>query len=137
MSASVRRSVGRRFTDPAIVHAIMSKELEITMAYWGRVLDLINEHTLVLSTADDLGTQSGPLVSVTMSKDLIWPYHRRLFQFLKSRARTEEARRRIEDLAPGGGYVFAPIHVILAGVPPENIIAWWETLMEYGRYDET
>ena len=76
-------------TDPAIVHAIMSKELEITMAYWGRVLDLLDEHTLVLSTADDLGTQSGPLVSVAMYKDLIWPYHRRLFQFLKSRARTE------------------------------------------------
>jgi uroporphyrinogen decarboxylase len=197
-------------TDPAIVHAIMSKELEITMAYWGRVLDLLDEHTLVLSTADDLGTQSGPLVSVAMYKDLIWPYHRRLFQFLKSRARTEififfhcdgaiwefipllieagvdilnpwqvnckgmddtkrfkrefgadltiwggscdtqsvlpfgtpqqvrdETRRRIEDLAPGGGYVFAPIHVIQAGVPPDNIIAWWETLMEYGLYDET
>jgi uroporphyrinogen decarboxylase len=38
---------------------------------------------------------------------------------------------------PGGRNVFAPIHVIQAGVPPENIIAWWETLMEYGRYDET
>ena len=76
-------------TDPVMVHAIMSKELEIKMAYWGRVLDLLDEHTLVLSTADDLGTQSGPLVSVGMYKDLIWPYHRRLFQFLKSRARTE------------------------------------------------
>jgi hypothetical protein len=49
----------------------------------------------------------------------------------------DETRRRIEDLAPGGGYVFAPIHVIQAGVPPENIIAWRETLMEYGLYDET
>ena len=49
----------------------------------------------------------------------------------------DETRRRIEDLAPGGGYVFAPIHVIQAGVPPENIIAWWETLMEYGLYKET
>jgi len=25
--------------------------------------------------------------------------------------------------------------VIQAGVPPENITAWWETLMEYGPYD--
>ncbi len=196
--------------DPAIVHAIMSKELEIKMAYWGRVLDRLDGHTLVLSTADDLGTQLGPLVSVAMYRDLIWPYHCRLFQFLKSRARTEififfhcdgaiwdfipllieagvdilnpwqvnckgmddtkrfkrefgadltiwggscdtqsvlpfgtpqqvrdETHRLIEELAPGGGYVFAPIHVIQAGVPPENIIAWWETLMEYGLYGET
>jgi len=49
----------------------------------------------------------------------------------------DETRRLIEDLAPGGGYVFAPIHVIQAGVPPENIVAWWETLMEYGLYHDT
>jgi uroporphyrinogen decarboxylase len=46
----------------------------------------------------------------------------------------EETRRRIEDLAPGGGFIFAPIHVIQNGVPPENIMAWWETLQEFGKY---
>ena len=46
----------------------------------------------------------------------------------------DETRRRIEDLAPGGGFVFAPIHVIQGEVPPLNIIAWWETLQEYGDY---
>jgi len=46
----------------------------------------------------------------------------------------EETKRRIEDLAPGGGFIFAPIHVIPNGVPPENIMAWWETLQEYGSY---
>lgn len=46
----------------------------------------------------------------------------------------EETRRRIEDLAPEGGFIFAPIHVIQNGVPPENIMAWWETLQEFGKY---
>jgi len=46
----------------------------------------------------------------------------------------EEVKRRIEDLAPGGGFVFTPVHNIQAGVPPENIIAMWETLQDYGRY---
>ena len=45
----------------------------------------------------------------------------------------EETRRRIEDLAPGGGFIFAPIHVIQGDVPPENIMAWWETLNEYRK----
>ena len=45
-----------------------------------------------------------------------------------------ETRRRIEDLAPGGGFVFAPIHVIQSDVPTENIVAWWETWQEYGKY---
>jgi uroporphyrinogen decarboxylase len=34
-----------------------------------------------------------------------------------------EVRRRIEDLAPGGGYVLAPVHNIQEDVPPENVLA--------------
>jgi uroporphyrinogen decarboxylase len=39
----------------------------------------------------------------------------------------EEAKKRIEIFAPGGGFVFTQIHNILVGVPPENIIALYET----------
>jgi len=46
----------------------------------------------------------------------------------------EEVERRIRDLAPGGGFVLAPIHNIQAGVPPENIVALFEAAYEYGRY---
>jgi len=35
---------------------------------------------------------------------------------------------------PGGGYVFSSIHNIQADVPPQNIIAMWEALQEYGVY---
>lgn len=45
-----------------------------------------------------------------------------------------ETRRRIEDLAPGGGFVFATVHNIQGNVPAENIMAMWETLQEYGIY---
>jgi uroporphyrinogen decarboxylase len=34
-----------------------------------------------------------------------------------------EVRRRIEDLAPGGGFVFAAVHNIQPNVPPENVLA--------------
>ena len=202
------------FTDmalnPELVHAIMSKELELKMAYWGRVIDLLEGHTIVISEADDLGGQNGMLVSLDMYKRLIWPYHKRLFEFVKSRAKgntkvyiffhndgaiyetlpllveagvdiinpwqvncrgmddtkrfkrewgkdltvwggscdtqrvlpfgtpqevRDETRRRIEDLAPGGGFIFAPIHIIQAGVPVANLMAWWETLQEFGTFD--
>jgi uroporphyrinogen decarboxylase len=46
----------------------------------------------------------------------------------------DEVKRRIDDLAPGGGFVFAAIHNIQAFVPPENIIAAFDTALEYGRY---
>ncbi len=44
----------------------------------------------------------------------------------------DEVKRRIDDLAPGGGFVFAAVHNIQAFVPPENIVAAFETALEYG-----
>jgi len=43
-------------------------------------------------------------------------------------------KRQIETLAPGGGFVFNTVHNIQADVPPQNIVAMWETLQEYGKY---
>jgi uroporphyrinogen decarboxylase len=42
----------------------------------------------------------------------------------------DEVRRRIDDLAPGGGFVFAAVHCIQEDVPPQNIQAMWEALRE-------
>ncbi|MFC2029332.1 uroporphyrinogen decarboxylase family protein [Chloroflexota bacterium] len=47
---------------------------------------------------------------------------------------SDEVKRRIDDLAPGGGFVFAAVHNIQAMVPPENIVALFETALEYGTY---
>jgi len=46
----------------------------------------------------------------------------------------ENVRRNVEALAPGGGYVFNTIHNIQGEVPPENLMAMWEALQEYGVY---
>lgn len=46
----------------------------------------------------------------------------------------EDVQRNIEVLAPGGGYVFNTVHNIQADVPPENIVAMWEALQEFGMY---
>jgi uroporphyrinogen decarboxylase len=43
----------------------------------------------------------------------------------------EDVKRRLEVFAPGGGYVFNNIHNIMGEVPPENIIAMFETAKEF------
>jgi uroporphyrinogen decarboxylase len=45
-----------------------------------------------------------------------------------------EVRRRLDDLMPGGGLVFTPVHNIQSDVPTENLIAMWDTVREFGRY---
>jgi len=46
----------------------------------------------------------------------------------------EEVRRRIRDLAPGGGFVFNPVHNIQPHVPPANVLAMFHAAHEFGQY---
>jgi len=46
----------------------------------------------------------------------------------------DDVKHNLDALAPGGGYVFNTVHNIQADVPPQNIMALWETLQEYGQY---
>ena len=46
----------------------------------------------------------------------------------------EETKRLLDEFMPGGGYVFCTGHNIQRGVPPENILAAYDTVYEYGRY---
>jgi len=45
----------------------------------------------------------------------------------------EEVKRRIGDLAEGGGYVLCAVHNIQQDVPPGNVMAMYEAAMEFGR----
>ncbi len=47
----------------------------------------------------------------------------------------EEVRERIRVLGSGGGFVFNPVHNVQARAPVENILAMYEAVREYGRYE--
>jgi uroporphyrinogen decarboxylase len=45
-----------------------------------------------------------------------------------------EVRRHVSEqlriLSPGGGFIFSQVHNILAHIPPENVVAMFETVQE-------
>jgi uroporphyrinogen decarboxylase len=189
------------------VHALMEKVTDLKMQYWGKALETVEgESFLIVSEADDLATQHSLLCSPKMYKEMVYPYHKQLFNFIKEKTKAkvylfyhscgamkpfipylieagvdilnpiqvsaegmdtknlkkefgqdisfwgggvdtqyvlpfgspqevrDEVKRRIDDLAPGGGFVFAAVHNVQGDVPLENFMAMWETLQEYGMY---
>lgn len=48
-----------------------------------------------------------------------------------------EVRRRVADLAPGGGFVFNPVHNVQSGVPAANIVAMFDQARVSGVYPST
>lgn len=45
-----------------------------------------------------------------------------------------EVRRRIHDLAPGGGYIAAAVHSLQPDIPMENLLAMCDEVVKAGRY---
>ncbi len=46
----------------------------------------------------------------------------------------EHVRRAFDILAPGGGFVFAPVHNLQADIAPERIQAVYETALDCRKY---
>jgi uroporphyrinogen decarboxylase len=187
-------------------HGLMDKITELKMQYWEKALDSVGENVLVISEADDVATQNTLMCSLDLYKKMVYPYHKKLFSFIKKKAKNkvyifyhtcgaikpiipylieegvdilnpvqvsaagmdtkvlkkefgkditfwgggvdtqhilphgtptqvrDEVKRRIEDLAPSGGFIFSTVHNVQSDVSPQNFMAMWETLQEYGIY---
>ncbi|MAF12166.1 hypothetical protein CMK11_17105 [Candidatus Poribacteria bacterium] len=46
----------------------------------------------------------------------------------------DHVKATLDEMAPGGGFVWAPSPVIDVDVPPENVVSALDTLFEYGLY---
>lgn len=46
----------------------------------------------------------------------------------------DQVKKILDIMAPGGGFVFAPVHNVQDDVNPDNFWAMWDTLQEYGKY---
>lgn len=189
-----------------LTEAIMDKVLDLKLIYYKAAIERIlasGVDYFIISESDDLGSQSGLILSPEMYRSLIKPRHAALFSGIKKmsggRAFIElhccgaireiipdliesgveilnpvqvsaagmgdtrslkrdfgkdivfhgggadsqqilpygtpgqvrdEVKRRIEDLAPGGGFIFTPVHSIQHDVPFENFMAMIEAYKE-------
>ena len=188
----------------SFAHALMDKLAEANLRRFEHYAATVGQYVDIIHFEDDLGAQDRPLMRPSLYRQMVKPYHQKLFRFAKSRCDAyillhtdgavapfipdfvemgvdavnpvqvsaagmdtselkrefgrditfwgagcdsqvvlpfgtpeevaDEVKRRLDDLAPGGGFVFSPIHNVQAGVPPENIVAMFETAREYGVY---
>jgi uroporphyrinogen decarboxylase len=185
-------------------HALLEKLLEAHLERFERYAVTVGQYLDVVLVEEDLGMQDRPLMKPAVYREMLKPYHQKLFGFIKSKcdvylllhsdgaivplipdlieigvdalnpvqvsavgmdtkelkrefgrdisfwgagsnpqttlpfgtpqAVADEVKRHIDDLAPGGGYVFASIHNVQQEVPPENTVSMFRTAWEYGVY---
>ncbi|MDB4433223.1 hypothetical protein N9166_00620 [bacterium] len=192
--------------NPAMIEKLFGRITEIQMRMWTNTLEILGENVDVCLHSDDLGSQVNSIMSPSMYRRLLKPYHAELFAHIRKTAKTnvklllhscgsvrplipdlietgidalnpiqvgaanmdtkelkrefgselsfwgggidtqrvlprgsvdevkDEVKRRIDDLAPGGGFVFTAVHNIQPDVPPENLRAMWEAFQEHCAY---
>ncbi len=191
-------------TDLSFLLNVMEKVLEFEFAYMDTVLPEVKDYVQIVSTSDDLGTQSGPMINPEIYREWIKPLHKSLIEHIKRRCDAKiffhscgaisqfipdlieigvdilnpvqvsankmdskklkseygkditfwgggcdtqgvlprgtpkdvrtEVLNRITDFAPGGGFVFCPVHNIQPEVPPANLVSMYDTLLDHGHY---
>jgi len=182
--------------------ALMERLVEANVERFRRYAETVAPYVDVIQFEDDLGMQDRPLLRPELYREVVKPYHARLFRFVKDHCDAyillhtdgavapfipdfiemgvdilnpvqvsaagmdtaalkreygeeivfwgagcdsqhvlpfgtpqevaDEVKRRIDDLAPGGGFVLAPVHNVQSEVPPENVVAMFRTAVEYG-----
>lgn len=192
--------------NPTFAGALLAKLVEAHIKRLEQILPVVEGYIQVIQVGDDLGMQDGPQLSPRLYRQVVKPWHKELYQYIREHTSArlflhtcgsvyafipdfiemgvdilnpvqvsakdmntqrleqefgqditfwgggcdtqqvlpfgtpaevrEEVKRRIDDLAPGGGFVFNQVHNIQAGVPPENIMAMYEAVHEFGEYGE-
>jgi len=182
-----------------LAHALMERLVDVYLRRFESYLP-VARHCDMIVVNDDLGTQTGLQLSPQLYREMVKPYHARLWQGIKAMSGKplllhscgsvyalirdliemgldalnpvqvsaadmdtarlkrefgrdltfwgggcdtqyvlprgtveevrEEVRRRVEDLAEDGGFVFCPVHNIQPDVPPENIVACYQAARE-------
>jgi uroporphyrinogen decarboxylase len=189
--------------NPALAEAVMRKIMTMNMIKSERVLAVIGDQVDVVTVADDLATQTGPMMSPAVYRKIIKPLQQEFFGFIKARTKAklfyhccgaasfflddllesdidilnpvqvsatnmnpdflkknygdrvvfwggvdtqqllpygspqevaDGVKRLIDIMAPGGGFILAAVHNVRPEVPPENLVALFDTAWEYGRY---
>jgi uroporphyrinogen decarboxylase len=195
----------RCISDADLVHYFLEGLTELHLDTLKRTLDAAGHVIDVIQFGDDLGMQGAPLLNPDMYREIFWPYHKRLFTFVRenyphiyvmlhcdgsvydllpdmidagmqvfnplqtdcagmdparikrefgdkisfwggacdthatlafgtpSQVR-EDVRRRMQILAPAGGFVFNQIHNVLGDVRPENVLAMIKAAHDFGKY---
>lgn len=117
------------YLEKKTAEALIDKILEYKFAYWDITLDAFGKREVIISEADDYGTEFSLLISPKMLKDIFFPRLKKLFKFIKEKNPKARIffhscgaiREIIPDLIDIGVDILNPIQYKAAGMGLKNL----------------
>ena len=66
-----------------LAHRLLERQLEAYLPRIESYIDAVGEYIDIIQVNDDLGTQDGPMLSPSLYREMIKPYHKMLWGFIK------------------------------------------------------
>jgi len=115
--------------DPALFDALLTKLCEVLDGFYDAFLDVVGPYVHVVEMAEDLGTNTGPMLSPKFYKQYMKPKHRQTIERIKRKAPNAKVmlhcdgavRRFIPDLIEAGFDILNPIEAHLPGMEPDTL----------------
>jgi len=110
------------------IRKMVEKLTEIYMEKLPDVIDAVSPYVQIIRMGDDLGVQSGPMISPELYREVYFPYHKTMFQTVKEKSdmyiyfHTCGAMSEfIPDLIEAGVDIINPVQITASGMEPEKL----------------
>ncbi len=121
--------------EPELIHHYHEKICSAHLENLKKYLNAVGEYIDVIQFGDDLGMQQSPQISVSMYREMIKPYHKILFQYVRKHYPNVKVFLHscgaiaplIPDLIDAGVEILNPVQISAAGMEPEFL------KREYGK----
>ena len=107
---------------------MLDKLTEIHLQNLEPVLDAVSPYVQIIQMGDDLGMQSGPMLSPKLYREMFFPRHKRMYQLIKEKTdiyvflhSCGAIAEFIPDLIEAGVDIINPVQITAGGMKPEKL----------------
>ncbi len=118
--------------------------LELQKKFFKNYLNEVGKYIVAIGYADDLGMQDRPQMSPKTYRDVIKPYHKKIFSFIHEKSEVKIMLHScgaigplMDDLIDAGVDIFNPLQTRAAGMSPEALMQKYRRKTAFwGGFDE-
>jgi uroporphyrinogen decarboxylase len=118
----------RLMTERKQIEKMLDKLVEYHIERLTPLLEAVSPYAQVLIMGDDLGMQTGPQISPKMYREIFFPRHKEIFQFIKKNSKLKTFLHScgaisllLPDLIEAGLDIVNPVQTHAKGMAPEEI----------------
>lgn len=116
------------YDDPEALHVRRERELAENIEQMGKVIDSFGKYIQVVTMADDIGSQNGPMCSPDYIREFSMPYYKRFCDFVHANSDIKvflhccgSIKKKMPDLVEAGIDVLNPVQITADDMDPQEL----------------